>query len=591
MVMRFLKNIKNFPLLWISLLLFALLLLLGKQGFDVVDEGWYLTFYQQFFNHPESVEYNFVFYYTGLIGGIWFELFSDGGVFSFRILAALTITMIFSLSYVILKNHISRVAALTGLLMVMFVTDFGYLSFYYNHLSGLLGVAIVGLLVFGLSKNNKVLILMAGVITAANIFVRLPNFTLLALVLIIPLYHFWAKTAKIKSVITSQLFIYCLGVILGFLITYLIMICLGHYSIYEKSLMGIFDKGQNEGSNHNISTLFSVYLKNYLLVAKKMFKLIILFIVLLGLRSFLSTNKTTRLLWYIFGVIGFIYVFNSKTIYAVYALIFLMSALYFLNTKKTDPSFKALTLLSLTLIVLMPLGSDGGINNAGYMSIWLMLPITIDWLRKADFISVFQYLRIETGPKTLRPLPLLIPLIVGFFLTRIYSIANNAYFDHGSRLEKTFIIESPLAKGIYTTERRSKIINEVVIALKAYVKKDDYLLAYDKIPMLNYLSETRPYMYNSWVWVYDGVTFKKQLSRAQTEISILPVVVQQKFETIDNFSEPITDYMSENKEASYYYDRNRVNTMNKFLIDNNYKLVWSSDYFNIYQPGKDIDFD
>ena len=37
-------------------------LLVGFQGFDLCDEGWTMTAYQQIFICPQSVEYNFLYY-------------------------------------------------------------------------------------------------------------------------------------------------------------------------------------------------------------------------------------------------------------------------------------------------------------------------------------------------------------------------------------------------------------------------------------------------------------------------------------------------------------------------------------------------
>ena len=40
-------------------------LLVGFQGFDLCDEGWTMTAYQQIFICPQSVEYNFLCYSFG----------------------------------------------------------------------------------------------------------------------------------------------------------------------------------------------------------------------------------------------------------------------------------------------------------------------------------------------------------------------------------------------------------------------------------------------------------------------------------------------------------------------------------------------
>ena len=174
-------------------------------------------------------------------------------------------------------------------------------------------------------------------------------------------------------------------------------------------------------------------------------------------------------------------------------------------------------------------------------------------------------------------------LVIGFFIIKLYHISTEAYFDSGSRFNKTYAIENSLSEHIYTTETRANITNDLLEELEKHVDEGDYLLAYDKIPMVNFLTKTKPYMYNSWVWVYDSYTFEKQLWRAEHEINELPIVVQQKFETIRAFSDPDPDYMSETKTETYHYKSGRVKAMNAFLKRNNYNIIWSNSHFNIYK--------
>ena len=93
-------------------------------------------------------------------------------------------------------------------------------------------------------------------------------------------------------------------------------------------------------------------------------------------------------------------------------------------------------------------------------------------------------------------------------------------------------------------------------------------------------------MYNPWVWIYDGHSFEKNIARAEKEIGVLPIIVQQKFDTVGSFSQPITNYMSENQDTSVFFDKRRVVAMNAFIKRNNYEIVWSNPYFNIYKSNK-----
>ena len=85
--------------------------------------------------------------------------------------------------------------------------------------------------------------------------------------------------------------------------------------------------------------------------------------------------------------------------------------------------------------------------------------------------------------------------------------------------------------------------------------------------------------------VYSGKMFEEKLKKAEKEIDVLPIVIQQKFETIVAFSEPLDDYMSENGVENNLHSNTRSKAMNNFLSRNNYKEVWSNDYFIIYEPN------
>lgn len=93
-------------------------------------------------------------------------------------------------------------------------------------------------------------------------------------------------------------------------------------------------------------------------------------------------------------------------------------------------------------------------------------------------------------------------------------------------------------------------------------------------------------MHNPWPWIYDSSSFERHLKRAQKEIDVLPIIVQQKFETIVSFEEPVSDYMVEGKLSDSRYNAGRTKAMNDFIKRNNYTIVWSNSHFNIYKSIK-----
>ena len=165
-----------------------------------------------------------------------------------------------------------------------------------------------------------------------------------------------------------------------------------------------------------------------------------------------------------------------------------------------------------------------------------------------------------------------------------YKISKQAYFDPGSRIDKSYSIHDPRAKGIYTSQERATIINEVLPVIKKHVKKGEYLLAYDNIPMVHFLTETKPYMYIPWIWVYDSGVFEDNIKRAEESQDKLPVVLLQKFNTLGKFSEPSTNYFSIPEKDTYVFKKRRIEAMQSFLARNNYEIIWSNTHFDILKP-------
>ena len=55
------------------------------QGLDFADAGFAADFYRRIFSDPSSVQYNFMYWFTGIIGGSWLKLFPGLGLIGLRI--------------------------------------------------------------------------------------------------------------------------------------------------------------------------------------------------------------------------------------------------------------------------------------------------------------------------------------------------------------------------------------------------------------------------------------------------------------------------------------------------------------------------
>lgn len=567
-------------------LIVSIQIILAFQGFDVCDEGFSLSFYQQFFANPESVEYNFVYWLSGVIGGLWYLLFEEGGILWFRLLAIIFNTSIFILSYNLLKNAIRKEYVLIGLSMVLFVNHFGYLAFYYNQLSALITVIGASFLIKGISKKSLILIGVAGIIVGINVFSRLPNITLLGWVIIIPFFAY-LKGESLKNTI-KPILLFILGAFFGVILVLIIMYFTGHLDIMKRASLSIINLSKTEDSGHNLLSMFGTYIYNYKKVFKFFSFITFISIGIVAVENMLKLKKYVKVILYSISFLMFFLIFKKGGIHVLYAMGFIGVFSVLINKQKSI-HLRTLALVALLTMVLLPLGSSGGMYDSGYMWVWLSVPFFIDFLfglgktnltiqGKNNKVSIFIS---QSLMKNIR-----LVIVLSFFVSKAYSISNEAYFDAGSRFDKIYTIDSKLARNIYTTKERATVVNELLFNLEKYVKPNDYLLAYDCIPMVNFLTKTKPYMYNPWVWIYDEYSFENKIKMAEKDITILPVVVQQKFSTIGGFSLPMLDYMGETKENTFIYNSARTIRMNRFLKRNDYKVVWSNQYFNIYKSNK-----
>lgn len=261
---------KGFILLSLSAI-FLLYLIQSWQGFDMCDEGWVLTGYQQIFNDPSSVEYLFLYYSTQIMGGAWYSLFGMGGIISFRILSVLVLTLSFYLVYCLLKKQISRSDFLISFVLIYFSWNSGLLVFHHNYLTILLYCTICMFLYKALVNLEWKYMLIAGFFLGIEIFARIPNLSLLSLIIILfpfSLNHSF-KTGFL------YLILFLSGIIIGCGMILLTMKISNHIEIFERSIFSGFSAAGSSNSTHNLSGMLHVYIGNYYGIAKAMAMLFI----------------------------------------------------------------------------------------------------------------------------------------------------------------------------------------------------------------------------------------------------------------------------------------------------------------------------
>jgi hypothetical protein len=123
-------------------------------------------------------------------------------------------------------------------------------------------------------------------------------------------------------------------------------------------------------------------------------------------------------------------------------------------------------------------------------------------------------------------------------------------------------------------------VGEVLTALESRVAPDDYLLAYEGTPLLQYLTRTRPYLNRPWLMAYESGEVVAQLAReAPQRTGCLPVTVVTT-KSARGFEWPDRAQPLESREP--YAGVRRALTA--FLREHGYTRTWSNGYFEILEP-------
>jgi hypothetical protein len=165
----------------------------------------------------------------------------------------------------------------------------------------------------------------------------------------------------------------------------------------------------------------------------------------------------------------------------------------------------------------------------------------------------------------------------------IYVVSRNAYFDRGPRWEKRFRAHNDKFT-VFAPKDKAEAIDNLLSELGKYVQKDDYLLCFESLPMVHYLTETKPYTGTPWVWTYDSNNFIRHLKKSEETIP-LPVVVRQKCQPIGGYwTTPAPVIAPSDPVYKLFYSDERTNAFEKFLKENLYLIAWENELFQIYLP-------
>ena len=567
------------------------------QGLDFLDEGFTATFYQQFFNDPASVQYNFMYWLSGLIGAAFVYLFPDTGLLGLRVLAILFTTASILIVYNLLKDYLNKGYLRIGLLLALMCACHNPKLFHYNFLSVLFYTSTASLLFTGLKKNRLWMLIVAGAFVGLDAFSRLPSIVNLGLIVAIVFYGILSKS-RIKTMVAQSA-----GFLAGFCLAvaamFLLIKAMGHLDIFIGAFKLVTQMGQGEGeSAYGIMLLIRNFLNSY--NDALFFTLYILALIIIAAfvprwlqEKWNCPRWVASFVKYFSLLLACLIMLKGLEILMRWYVGLTIITFVLIMMSKTSKEIKTLMLIGTYITATYPLGSSAGIFTAGIHIFWISLPIAMDYLlgmKSFDFrFTLTTNHNTVLNNDAIVKEPQFRIFKAGLLVITIIGCLYHQWFyplhDESSRLGMFYSVDNKYVKGVLTSKERVNATNELLAASDKFVKPGDYVLAFHSLPIYHYMTNTRPYTGNPMPWYYVSGAFKSQLYKAVEETKVLPVVIVQKIKTTPNDHAAWPDLWP--TDSIFYKPDTDIRTirqkqyMDEFLAKYNYKVGWENALFKI----------
>jgi len=563
-VIRQLQHIKGWinshygvSVAWAVVLLTLWQFVVASFGVDLCDTGYYLTFFDNIFKAPASVEYNFMYYLSGVVGGVFNAVLPlQGKWMAMRVAGVLCNVGCMAMLACALRRTLPAMAVIMGIAMVVAsLVQFPY-TFNNDLMSALLWVAALAMTYRGLTGGKWWQLLCAGIIVGVNTFTRIPNVLAVSLAVMPFIAHYYNKRPWREC--WRQCGVMLLGAALGAIAVVGLMLALGHWEIFRQNLSDLLGvaTGSSGEASHNAGGLVMEMLSFYgqcLLVGVKM---LVLWTVLWLVRKYVGNRVLRYCAWLLVAVAAVYFMWHQSHIMHplwVMCVVGLLGVIYHGGNRAVA------AWLGLFMLLVFPLGSDGATNNGGIIA-WMAAPVAaLLWQRRGNIIFPLAF------------------IVVGL----VQTLSVGAYFDGGHLWHKTATLNDSRAAFIRTTPARAQIINETLPGLNGIVREGDTLLCYGSIPMMNHLTGTVPAIGCSWPELLSAEALSARLTTLGDQ---RPAILRQKFNDLGPYwSEATDDYLTAYPvEDDKFLRQDKMNVLNRWMAEAGYHVVWQNQWFALY---------
>ncbi len=517
-----------------------------------------------------------------------------------NIYTGLVLSAIALIVYFVLKDDIDA--------KNVFIAEFAAVCFcwiptgiLYNYLSYLFMVAGALLLYKGIVKDDLKILFLAGFILGANVFVRIPNITQMALIVVLWVWGIIYKKNVVKKTVlciagyASSLLICIVSIIATF--------GLDGLSDMISGLAGITSTDKSYTPLAMITGTFKDYIRSF-----KWF-LVILIVFAIGILIYTMIDKIIlsrhsegdnptcntvmlvsagcfymaviavmiRFFWGR-GMFSFRYYEDYTSMYE-WGMVTLIASLIVdiyviirsvkIKDDQTDEKPLLLAVVSLVIIMIAPLGS----NNHTYQNLnnlFLILPITVEIC--FDCICRFNTMRRNSdriGIMIGLPFSVMVYALIVVILIQSYGFHLNFVFRDGMRGEKRdCVIEGIKSlEGMHTNKDNAEEISKICSLIEE--RSPNELILYGNCPGLTYVTGIPSAMSSSW-----SDLDSNPLSMIENDLENIKGKLNGNYKSVAVIrnEEPISEAYVKKQEA-----------IEKFLYDQNFALVMHDEEFSIYE--------
>lgn len=532
-------------------------------GVELCDSGFYATFYDNIFTHPDMVGYNFMYWLSGVAGGVVSYL-SGGSLVWLRVAGLLTqlgcILCVWHMFGGRENRHDCRLATLLGVATVCTGILETPLSLYNDNLTALLACASLAMLSAAATgiRSAAALTLAAGAVAGLNTLTRIPNVLEYGFLLLIPL-----AGARGRDM-WRRIGLWTAGWAAGLGGGIVLAAALGHLGLLGETLRDLFATASTSAdeSTHGIRNLIAVQADAWKRIVTLTAKLCAT-----GGLAWYFARMTPRvwlktLIWLMAAAPCAKWMTDAGTVTSL-AAVALNGCIGNIFLVK-DKTLRTASIAGLLMMTILPLGSDNAIYNAGTPVLWIAAT------------AGFAFARIKAGKYVATATALII--IASGALT---AMRGGFYFDPTPPAEMTASIKAESAKGLLTSAERAERLDALLAELEKHVEEGDTLMVYGSAPMLNHLTRTLPAAGCSWPELMAPPILESKLSRCAPPQKIM----MMKFNTLGaKWSEPSADYLNGVGEfANRFHNSRKSQIILKYIEKKRYVKLTETADFALYE--------